>query len=190
MTPAKDPENLFAMDARASLFTVQGFATGIAAVVAHSPKFAVRDFVGEIRFAPDAAQNASVQMTINRSSLEIIDEVTRSERREIERVMFEEVLESRFYPKIEYRSTRVNATKLSENIYRIVVGGELTLRGIGRTVGLDAQVVSGEDAIKAQGSFSVLQSDFGLKIASVAGGSLKMKDELKCGYFIVARRRD
>jgi polyisoprenoid-binding protein YceI len=178
------------MDAKASLFTVQGFAAGIAAVVAHSPKFAVRDFVGEIRFAPDTAQNASVQMTINRSSLEIMDEVTRSERREIERVMFEEVLESRFYPKIEYRSTRVNATKLSENMYRIVVGGELTLRGIGRTAGLDAQVVSGEDAIKAQGSFSVLQSDFGLKIASVAGGSRKMKDELKCGYFIVARRRD
>jgi hypothetical protein len=50
--------------------------------------------------------------------------------------------------------------------------------------------MAGEDTLKAQGSFSILQPDYGLKIASVAGGTLKLKDELKCAYFIIARRRD
>jgi hypothetical protein len=42
----------------------------------------------------------------------------------------------------------------------------------------------------AHGSFALLQSDYGLKIASVAGGSLTLKDELKFSYFILGRRQD
>jgi hypothetical protein len=57
-------------------------------------------------------------------------------------------------------------------------------------VNLDAQTVTGEDTVRAQGSFSVNQSDFGLKIASVANGTLKLKDELKCAYFVIGRRQD
>ena len=44
----------FAIDARASLFTVQAFAAGIVAVVAHSPKFAIREMVGEMEFVPES----------------------------------------------------------------------------------------------------------------------------------------
>jgi hypothetical protein len=35
-----------------------------------------------------------------------------------------------------------------------------------------------------------MQSDYGLRIASVAGGTLKLKDELRCAYFILGRRKD
>jgi len=47
MTLAKEGLAHFAMDAKASLFTVQAFASGMVAVVAHSPKVAIRDFTGE-----------------------------------------------------------------------------------------------------------------------------------------------
>jgi hypothetical protein len=67
--------------------------------------------------------------------------------------------------------------------------GELSLRGTVRGIGLEASVMAGEDAIRAQGSFSLLQSDYGLLMASVAGGSIKLKDELKFSYFILARRQ-
>jgi hypothetical protein len=40
MAPANRGVAHFAMDARVTLFTVQAFAAGIVAVVAHSPKFA------------------------------------------------------------------------------------------------------------------------------------------------------
>jgi hypothetical protein len=43
--------------------------------------------------------------------------------------------------------------------------------------------------VRAQGTFSILQSDFGLKIASVAGGTLKLKDQLKFAYFLIGRRQ-
>jgi polyisoprenoid-binding protein YceI len=190
MGPVKEGLAHFAIDAKASLFTVQAFASGIVAVVAHSPKFAIRDVVGNMEFVPGSMQKASIQLTINISSLEIMDEVTSADRREIERIMFDEVLEKTIYPRVEYKSSRVTASKTGENMHRVNVAGDLTLHGITRGMGLDAQVVAGEDTIRAQGSFSLMQSDYGLKVASVAGGTLKLKDELKCGYFILGRRQN
>jgi polyisoprenoid-binding protein YceI len=190
MTLDKEGLVRFDIDAQASLFTVQAFAAGMVAVVAHSPKFAIREIVGEIKFIPGTLQKASVALTINVSSLEIMDEVSSADRREIERTMFGEVLEKSIYPRIEYKSSQASAAKTSENMFRVTVSGDLTLHGITRGVGLDAQVVTGEETLRAQGYFSLMQSDFGLKIASVAGGTLRLKDELKFAYFIMARRKD
>ena len=190
MTPVKEALALFSIDAAKSLFTVQAFAAGIASVVAHSPKFAIRDVVGDIRFVPGSLQDASVELAISVGSLEILDEVSASERREIERVMFDEVLEKRRYPKVDYKSSSVTSTKVGENMYRLSVKGDLTLHGITRGVPLESQVMVGDDSFRAQGSFAISQLDFGLKIASVAGGTLKIKDELKFAYFILGRRRD
>jgi polyisoprenoid-binding protein YceI len=190
MTSVQDRVVHFAIDTNASLFTVQAFASGIVAVIAHSPKFAIRSFTGEMDFSPETMQNASVKLSINVGSLEIMDEVRQTERREIERVMFDEVLESKRYPQVEFKSTHVSAMKTAANTFKMNVMGDLTLHGSTRGMRLESQVMAGEDTLKAQGSFTVMQSDYGLKIASVAGGSLKLKDELKCAYFIVARRKD
>ena len=178
----------FAIDARASLFTVQAFAAGMVAVVAHSPKFAIRDMNGGMEFVPETLEKASLQLRISVGSLEIMDEVTAADRREIERVMFDEVLEKNQYPWIEYRSSRVSASKMGENMFRVTVNGELMLHGVTRGMTLESQVVPGEDTLRAQGSFTLMQTDYRMKIASIAGGTLKLKDELKCSYFILGRR--
>jgi polyisoprenoid-binding protein YceI len=69
----------YTVDAKAGQFFVHAFATGFAAVAAPNPKFSVRDFSGEIWFIPGAVSDASVQMRIRATSLEIMDEVSASE---------------------------------------------------------------------------------------------------------------
>ncbi len=190
MALTKDGLVHFAIDAKTSLFTVQAFAAGLISAAAHSPSFAFRDFAGDIEFVPDSMKDGSLHLTINLRSLEILDEVSRADRREIERVMFDEVLETGRYPKVRYESTRVRTTNAGESICRAEIDGDLTLHGITRGVSLDAQIVTGEDNLHAQGSFSLCQPDFGLKIASVAGGTLKLREELKCHFFILANRQN
>jgi polyisoprenoid-binding protein YceI len=189
MTLVKNSLVQFSLDAQASLFTVQAFAAGIVAVVAHSPKFAVRNFYGTVSFDPDSLEESAVDMTIKVSSLDLLDEVRSNERREIERVMFDEVLESGRYPVVEFKSSRAAGIKTGENMYRINLQGDLQLHGNSQPMRLETQVMVGEETLKAQGSFSIRQSDYGLRIAAVAGGSLTLKDELKCTYFITARRQ-
>ncbi len=45
------------------------------------------------------------------------------------------------------------------------------------------------EMLRANGSFAVLQSDYRIQPVSVAGGTLKLKDELKFEFDIAARRR-
>jgi len=97
----------YSLDAVQSQFTVHAFASGLAAVVAHNPKFAIRDFSGEAQFVPDTLRDASIQVRIKAASLELMDEVSEYDRGEIDRVMFNEVLEVSRFPEIVYTSTQI-----------------------------------------------------------------------------------
>ena len=44
------------------------------------------------------------------------------------------------------------------------------------------------DMLRANGEFTSAQSNYGIKPVSVAGGTLKLKDELKFCFDIVARK--
>ena len=44
--------------------------------------------------------------------------------------------------------------------------------------------------MRASGEFSILQSAFGIAPVSVAGGALKLKDELKLSFDMVARKQE
>jgi Ni,Fe-hydrogenase I small subunit len=52
-----------------------------------------------------------------------------------------------------------------------------------------AQVRLTSDMLRAYGEFSLLQSNFGIKPVSVAAGMLKLKDELKVSFDVVARKQ-
>lgn len=90
-----------------------------------------------------------------------MDEATKTDRREIGRIMFDEVLEKTIYPKVEYKSSCATALKTGENMNRVNFAGDLALHGITRDMGPDAQVVAREDTLRPQTCFSLMPSDDG-----------------------------
>lgn len=58
----------FALDAKVSQFTVHAFASGLASVVAHNPKFAIREFSGEAHLDPETLW-ASLKVAVRLRSL-------------------------------------------------------------------------------------------------------------------------
>lgn len=180
--------NRFVFDPKASQLTVHAFASGLASVVAHNPKFAIQEFSGEAKFQSGTLAQAAVRMDIKVGSMALMDEVSEYDRREIQRVTFEEVLESESFPRIEFQSSQVIVTKVSENLYKAAITGDLTLHGVTNAQRFEAQVVAGEDSLRGYGNFAVKQTSFGIRIASIANGTLKMKDELKIAFFIIARK--
>jgi polyisoprenoid-binding protein YceI len=178
----------YVIDPRASQFTVQAFANGLIAAIAHSPKIAIRDWTGLIDVASSAFADASLQIRVKAASLEVLDEMPDADRREIHRIMNLEVLESAKFPEITYDSTRVTTDKMKEDLYGVNVRGRLTLHGVSNEQDLGAQASIGVDSIRAYGSFTLLQTDYDIRIASIAGGTLKLMDELKFSFYIVARK--
>jgi polyisoprenoid-binding protein YceI len=180
----------YVTDARASQFTVQVFAGGLLSAFGHSPTIAIRDFTGEADVNPDDLERSSLKLTIQAARLTVRDDISDKDRREMERTIQEEVLETSSFPEIVYACSNLAATKAGEGQYSVTLNGELTMHGITNPQPVQARVALNGDSLRAFGNFSVLQSDYGLKLASAAGGALKVKDEMKFSFNIAARKKE
>jgi polyisoprenoid-binding protein YceI len=179
----------YVIDSRVSRFTVQAFAGGLFSALGHNPVIAIPEFSGEAQIPEDLDQ-ASLALTINASSLKVVSDMNEKDRIEIARVMHERVLETGSYPEIIYNCSHVSASKTGEGQYWMALNGDLTLHGVTRGVNVPARVTLSGDTLKASGNFSILQSDYEIELVSVAGGTLKVKDELKCSFEVVAKRQE
>jgi polyisoprenoid-binding protein YceI len=108
----------------------------------------------------------------------------------MESTMNQRVLETAKYPEIEFASASVAVNQLGEARYQANLNGNLTLHGMTRPVTIPTQVTLMGDMLRASGEFPLLQSNFGIAPVSVAGGTLKLKDEIKFAFDIVARKQD
>lgn len=180
----------YVTDTRASQFTVQVFSGGLLSAFGHNPTIAISNFVGKVQVNPDEVERSSIRVTVKAESLTVKDNVADKDRREMERVMHEEILETASYPEIVYECTNISATKAGEGQYSVTLTGDLTLHGVTRSQTFPARVSLAEDFLRAFGTFTLLQTDYDLKLASVAGGALKVKDELKFSFNILARKKE
>lgn len=188
ITAPRFSEGRYKVNARESQFIVRAFAGGLFSALAHDHTIAIRDFSGEARFTYGTVEPASLQLTIKSASLAVMDKVSDSDRQKIEDTMRREVLAVDQYPDIVFRSTSVSASRIEEGKYQTKISGDLTLHGTTRAITMDANVTFYEASLRAQGQFTVRQSDFGIKQVSVAGGTVKVKNELKLAFNIVANR--
>jgi polyisoprenoid-binding protein YceI len=180
----------YVMDTRASQFTVQVFSGGILSAFGHNPTISIRDFVGEVQVNPEEPERSSLKITVKAESLTVRDDISDKDRNEMERAMQQEILETSSYPEIVYECSNLRATEAGEGQYSVSLNGDLTLHGVTRAQIVTARVVLTGDSLRAFGNFSLLQTDYHLKLASVGGGALKVKDELKFSFNLVGRKKE
>jgi len=178
----------YVVDPAASTFTVQAFAEGLFSAFGHDPVVGIKDFSGEAQFVPGTFENASLNLTIRADSLVVINNIKENDRQEMERTMREEVLETRKYPEIAFNSNNIALSRTGEGRYRARVIGDLNLHGVTqRNLWINGEVIVTSEGLRAKGEFSIKQTDYKIKPVSVAGGTLKIKNELKCSFDILSR---
>lgn len=178
----------YRIDASQSRFMVKAFAGGLLSGFAHDHNIAIRNFTGEAAFTYVTVSPASLQMTIKADSLAVVDKISDSDRQKIQTTMRDEVLEVAKYPEIILKSTNVAATRTGEGHYSATITGDLTLHGVTRSVTIPARLVFNADNMRAQGEFSLRQTNYGIKPVSVAAGTIKVKDEVRFSFEIVAHQ--
>jgi polyisoprenoid-binding protein YceI len=177
----------YRVDASRSRFIAQAFAKGLLSAFGHNPRLAIRKFDGEAEFDPAAPHAASARMAAAADSLVVIDDMNENDRREIERVTREDLLEAARFPEIVFQSAAVAARQAPEGRYRMRITGDLSLRGVTREFAIDATVEFEGAELRAQGEFPLRLSAFNIRPISVAGGLLKLKDEVRLSFDILAR---
>jgi len=179
----------YRLDASRSRFVVQAFADGLFSMFGHNPTIAICGFGGDAQFELSTLGRASLLMLVTPDSFTVTDKVSDKDRREIERAMREDVLEIARYPEIVFMSKKTSAHPIAEGKHHVKITGDLTLHGATREHMVDANVTFNQDSLSAQGEFSLRQTDYNIKPVSIAGGTLKVKDDLKFSFDIAAERQ-
>jgi polyisoprenoid-binding protein YceI len=180
----------FVVDTGASRFTVQAFATGLFSAMGHSPVIAIRQYTGEVNFSSKTLEGNGFKLVIQSGTLSVQDDINNKDRREIETQMNESILEVGKYPEIVYESAAVSVSKLGDALYTVALNGTLNFHGVTRSQPVTARVAEFGEMLRASGEFTLKQSDYGIKPFSAAGGTLKVKDELKFSFELIARKRN
>ncbi|MGC1421597.1 MAG: YceI family protein [Terracidiphilus sp.] len=180
----------YVVDTKASRLTVQAFASGILSAMGHNPHIGIRTFTGEVDFNAETSLAGRFRLSIKTNSFGVLDDISDKDRREIEMMMNEQVLESSRYPDIVYEAPTVTITRLGGALYSATLNGTLSFHGVTRDQIVAARIAVFDEMIRASGEFSLNQSDYGIKPVSVAGGALKVKDELKFSFEMIARKQE
>jgi polyisoprenoid-binding protein YceI len=176
----------YTIDASRSRFTLQAFATGLLSAMGHNPTFAIRKFSGEVVLDAASLERSSIRINIDPASIEVTDD---RDSEEIERRMRDEVLEINRFSEIVYHCDRVSGSGTGGQ-YWVTLQGELSLHGVTQPLPISSTVTMAENSLRANGSFSVRQTDFDIELVSALGGAIRVKDEIKFSFDIVAPKMD
>jgi polyisoprenoid-binding protein YceI len=97
-------------------------------------------------------------------------------------MMREEVLETASNPLITFDSNDVKANSTRPSRYGVELRGKMTVHGSTRDQLIPVRVTIGGDRLRASGEFSLYQNEYGITLVSLAGGALKVKDEVKVSF--------
>jgi polyisoprenoid-binding protein YceI len=124
------------------------------------------------------SDNAMVEFKIRAADMKVLPEakVSVKDHEQIQQNMQEHVLESGKFPEIEFRSSKISKTAANE----WKVTGTLRLHGTAKLIQLPVELRG--DAYT--GSVKIKQTDFGITPIKVAGGLVRVRDELAIEFRI------
>jgi polyisoprenoid-binding protein YceI len=129
----------------------------------------------------ESESERSVELTVDARQMKVADkDVSDKDRAEIQETMLgPKVLDTGRFPDIHFRSTSV--APAGDGHWK--VRGDLTLHGQTRPVSFEVRGQNGHYLGAAQ----LKQRDFGIEPINVGGGTIKVKDELRVEFDIVAK---
>jgi polyisoprenoid-binding protein YceI len=160
-----------AIDTGKSTITVRVFKAGVFSSFGHDHEIA-----GPIASGSVDAHAAKVQLQVKSSLLQVRDpDASAKDRADVQHTMAgPEVLDVTAYPEIAFHST--TAEPAGEGAW--TVRGNLTLHGQTRPVVVNVQGKDGHYTGTAQ----FKQTEFGIKPVKVAGGAVRVKDEVRIEF--------
>jgi hypothetical protein len=165
------------IDVKNSVMTVHVYKAGVFSAMAHDHEIAAPVASGSV----DAAAH-HVELHASAGALQVHDpKGSEKDRSEIQKTMLgPDVLDVEHHPEIIFRSTGAEPAGADSWTVR----GDLTLHGQTRPVTLSVSEKAGHYV----GAARIKQTDFGIKPIKVAGGTVRVKDEVQIDFDIQLAR--
>lgn len=180
--------SVYSIDAAQSHIELTVYRGGILKMFGHDHAIAAKGFSGEVRFNPGNIGDSSVQLAIDAASLVVLNDpkVSEDDRKTIQADMEgAKVLNIREFPKITFRSTKVERASSPENLS---LRGKLGLHGMEKEIAFPIRILSEMNRLRVTGTAVIVQTDFGIKPIRIAAGGLRVKDQVTVKFDILAQK--
>jgi polyisoprenoid-binding protein YceI len=166
-----------AIDVQRSTIVIHVGKSGLLSAAAHDHTIEASISSGTIRESPAPY----VEFTIETAKMALRPDPKVDPKTEltIQKDMEEMTLETKKFPEITFRSSRVE--RLADGQWK--VDGDLSLHGVTKPVSLTVKQHDGAYATHAV----LKQTDFGIKPISIGGGMIKVKNEVEIDFLIFPR---
>jgi polyisoprenoid-binding protein YceI len=173
-----------------SRMEVQVFRGGLLKTLGHEHRVAARTFSGMVNLDARKLQDSSVSLTIESNSLSVQDPgASEKDKREIQATMESpKVLNVQAFPKISFNSTYVQGVTQNGDDFEIKLTGRLKFHGIEREITFPARISLEKNFLRAKGTVSISQTDFGIVPITLGGGMVRVKDQVRVCFDFLAER--
>jgi polyisoprenoid-binding protein YceI len=166
-----------------SRLVVKTGKAGFFGFAGHTHVIRARAVSGELVYYPGQA-TSHLQFKVPTDSLEVLTPPDTAEIRKVTEAMRTEVLHVDRYPEMTFSADSLSATSGKMEMQLAV-----TMHGTTRRVPVTADVAIGSDTIRATGTFTAKQTDFGIKpFSGGPAGTVKVADRVTFCFDLVAIR--
>jgi polyisoprenoid-binding protein YceI len=184
----KDKTRIYTIDLAQSRVTATLTQEGFIARRYPTHRVEVKNFSGKMEVSERDETRIAVEVEAETKSLTNADEgMTEFERREFHNVLNNSVLESDKFPTIKFVSVSVSDARKSGGTRSFTLNGDLTMRDVTKRVSFPVAVTISKDQLRAAGDAELKQTDFGIKPYSGKLGMIRIGDEVKINFAIVAK---
>ena len=164
------------IDVSKSILTVRVYKTGLFSAFAHDHEIRAPFQKGAFN-----EQKPSVEFQVASRELKVLDpDGSDSERSQVQHTMLgPKVLDSEQFKEIKFHSNSIDAAGPN----KWTVTGDLTLHGQTHPVKVEVEGANGH----YRGSAKLRQTEFGITPVTIAGGSIKVKDDVRIEFDIVGK---
>lgn len=156
--------------------------SGLLGFAGHEHLIRARAFTGRIVYHRAAPEQSRVEIVILTDSLEVLTPPDTEEIRKVTADMRSKVLDVANYPEI-----RLASRSVTWNEGKVHLVAALTIRDQTREVPLDAQVKIDGDTLRATTTFTVKQTDFGIRpFRGGPAGTVRVADKVTFDIRLVA----
>jgi polyisoprenoid-binding protein YceI len=181
----------FVIDPAASSVRIHVGKSGAFSFAGHKHEVIAPALSGEVTADAADLSASHVVLTFEAGALKVLPEgEPEGDPPKVEEAMRgSKVLDAARFPSIRFKSQRVSGRDAGGGAYDLEVAGELALHGVTRAITLPVHVEVAGAVLTASGKTVLRHDQFGMEPVSVAGGSVKVKNEIAIEYRIVARGR-
>lgn len=156
-----------------SLLQVHTYKAGILGGLGHEHDIRAHAYTGSVVYDTQDPSRSRVSLTVPTESLLVVIADDSSDIPEITAAMRQEVLHVDRFPEISFASTEVTVRDSTLHLR-----GNLTMVGVTRPVEMDLAFRATPEILQVDGSFTIKQTDFGIRPYSTALGTVKVKNEI------------